>query len=238
MVAIAAAAFVAIFFFDVPFPLIVLGGRADRLRRRPGRAARLRAPAAATALGEPAVRGRRDRARRGRPPRTPAPNARAGRCASSASACCSGSRRCMALAADARPRTTSSAQIAVFFSKMAVVTFGGAYAVLAYVAQQAVETYGWLAARRDARRPRHGRDHARPADHGRSSSSASWAPIRDPGALQPAGRRHARRRAHHLGDLRALLPLDLPRRPLRRGAARQPGARAGRSPRSPPRSSA
>ncbi|MGK9167703.1 chromate efflux transporter [Inquilinus limosus] len=36
------------------------------------------------------------------------------------------------------------ADIAVFFSKMAVVTFGGAYAVLAYVAQQAVETYGWL----------------------------------------------------------------------------------------------
>ncbi len=36
-------------------------------------------------------------------------------------------------------------QLAVFFSKMAVVTFGGAYAVLAYVAQQAVETYGWLA---------------------------------------------------------------------------------------------
>jgi chromate transporter len=35
-------------------------------------------------------------------------------------------------------------EIAVFFSKMAVVTFGGAYAVLAYVAQQAVETYGWL----------------------------------------------------------------------------------------------
>jgi chromate transporter len=35
-------------------------------------------------------------------------------------------------------------EIAVFFSKMAVVTFGGAYAVLAYVAQQAVEHYGWL----------------------------------------------------------------------------------------------
>jgi chromate transporter len=31
-----------------------------------------------------------------------------------------------------------------FFSKMAVVTFGGAYAVLSYVAQQAVEVYGWL----------------------------------------------------------------------------------------------
>ena len=35
-------------------------------------------------------------------------------------------------------------QIAVFFSKMAMVTFGGAYAVLAYVAQQAVESYHWL----------------------------------------------------------------------------------------------
>jgi chromate transporter len=36
-------------------------------------------------------------------------------------------------------------QEGLFFSKMAVVTFGGAYAVLAYVAQQAVENYGWLA---------------------------------------------------------------------------------------------
>jgi chromate transporter len=35
-------------------------------------------------------------------------------------------------------------QEAAFFSKSAVVTFGGAYAVMAYVAQQAVETYGWL----------------------------------------------------------------------------------------------
>lgn len=37
-------------------------------------------------------------------------------------------------------------QIGGFFSLMAVVTFGGAYAVLAYVAQAAVETYGWLRA--------------------------------------------------------------------------------------------
>jgi len=35
-------------------------------------------------------------------------------------------------------------QIGAFFSKAAVVTFGGAYAVLAYIAQQAVHTYGWL----------------------------------------------------------------------------------------------
>ncbi|MFB0872079.1 MULTISPECIES: chromate efflux transporter [unclassified Sphingobium] len=35
-------------------------------------------------------------------------------------------------------------RIAGFFSQMAVVTFGGAYAVLAYVAQEAVDTFGWL----------------------------------------------------------------------------------------------
>ncbi|MEP6666834.1 MAG: chromate efflux transporter, partial [Nocardioidaceae bacterium] len=33
----------------------------------------------------------------------------------------------------------------LFFSGAALVTFGGAYAVLAYVAQKAVEVYGWLA---------------------------------------------------------------------------------------------
>jgi chromate transporter len=35
-------------------------------------------------------------------------------------------------------------QEGVFFSKTASVTFGGAYAVLAYVAQQAVGTFHWL----------------------------------------------------------------------------------------------
>jgi chromate transporter len=35
---------------------------------------------------------------------------------------------------------------AVFFTKAALVTFGGAYAVLPYVAQQAVEQHGWLTA--------------------------------------------------------------------------------------------
>ena len=38
------------------------------------------------------------------------------------------------------------AQLGWFFSKLAVVTFGGAYAVLAYMAQQVVENYGWLTA--------------------------------------------------------------------------------------------
>lgn len=36
------------------------------------------------------------------------------------------------------------AQIGAFFSQAALVTFGGAYAVLAYIAQQAVEHYAWL----------------------------------------------------------------------------------------------
>jgi chromate transporter len=35
-------------------------------------------------------------------------------------------------------------QIALFFSRLAIVTFGGAYAVLAYMAQAAVSGYGWL----------------------------------------------------------------------------------------------
>ena len=35
-------------------------------------------------------------------------------------------------------------RLSVFFSEVAVVSFGGAYAVLAYVAQQAVETHHWL----------------------------------------------------------------------------------------------
>jgi len=36
-------------------------------------------------------------------------------------------------------------QIGLFFSQLAVVTFGGAYSVLAYMAQEAVQNYGWLA---------------------------------------------------------------------------------------------
>jgi chromate transporter len=38
------------------------------------------------------------------------------------------------------------ADIGVFFSKLAVVSFGGAYALLSYMAQEAVETYRWMSA--------------------------------------------------------------------------------------------
>jgi chromate transporter len=37
-------------------------------------------------------------------------------------------------------------KIGSFFSQLAVVTFGGAYAVLAYMAQEAVQSFGWLSA--------------------------------------------------------------------------------------------
>ena len=51
----------------------------------------------------------------------------------------------VALAAVAFGRSSIFVDQGLFFSGAAVVTFGGAYAVLAYVAQQAVSVYGWLA---------------------------------------------------------------------------------------------
>jgi chromate transporter len=48
------------------------------------------------------------------------------------------------LAALAFGRSSIFVDQGVFFSGAAIVTFGGAYAVLAYVAQQAVDVYGWL----------------------------------------------------------------------------------------------
>jgi chromate transport protein ChrA len=43
-------------------------------------------------------------------------------------------------------RNHTVVQEGIFFSKVALVTFGGAYAVLPYVAQQAVQTHHWLSA--------------------------------------------------------------------------------------------
>ena len=48
------------------------------------------------------------------------------------------------LAVDLLFNGTILTEIALFFSKLAVVTFGGAYAVLAYMAQDVVVQYGWL----------------------------------------------------------------------------------------------
>jgi chromate transporter len=43
-------------------------------------------------------------------------------------------------------RAHVTTDISLFFSKLALVAFGGAYSLLAYMAQQAVEIYGWLTA--------------------------------------------------------------------------------------------
>ena len=58
------------------------------------------------------------------------------------------------------------AQIGLFFSKLAVVTFGGAYAVLAYMAQDVVQHFGWLERRRDGGWAGARRDDAGAADPG------------------------------------------------------------------------
>lgn len=52
----------------------------------------------------------------------------------------------VALAAVAFGQSHVLVDIGLFFSKLAVVSFGGAYALLAYMAQQAVETYHWMTA--------------------------------------------------------------------------------------------
>ncbi len=121
---IAAAAFVGIFFFALPFPLIVvLAGLLGFLSAGLGQRTAPREPVAEQPLG------RGDR-----------------RASLRIALVCLGLwlAPTAALLAVLGPEN-AFAQIGVFFSKMAVVTFGGAYAVLAYVGQQAVETYGWLA---------------------------------------------------------------------------------------------
>ncbi len=120
---IAAAAFVGIFFFALPFPLIVvLAGLLGFLGAALGQRADPKEPDAEVPIG------RADR-----------------RASLRAALVCLALwlAPTAALLALLGPDQVFS-QIAVFFSKMAVVTFGGAYAVLAYVGQQAVETYAWL----------------------------------------------------------------------------------------------
>lgn len=118
--ALAAAAFVAIFFFGVPFPLIVL---------------------AAAIFGF--LRGGS-----GAPGTTPEP-------ASSVPISQTVATTALWLVIWIVPLLGIAAwfgsshvlaQIGLFFSKLAVVTFGGAYAVLAYMAQDVVQHFGWLSA--------------------------------------------------------------------------------------------
>lgn len=138
MIALAAIAFVAIFFFGVPFPIIIIAagviGYAGAKSGRPEFA-----PAGHGHGGSNAVI---DSMLGEAVPEHVRPNAaRAIRVGALWLALWLIPVVALLLALG---QANVFSQIALFFSKMALVTFGGAYAVLAYVAQQAVEHYHWL----------------------------------------------------------------------------------------------
>jgi chromate transporter len=141
MIAIAVAAFIAIFFFAVPFPVIVItaavigyiGGRLNpTIFASEGHGeAKLTEDDVVDAA---AASGRLDHTK-------PSP----ARAAKVLFICLTLWLGPVAVLIAWLGLNNVFTQESLFFSKMAVVTFGGAYAVLAYVAQQAVTTYGWLA---------------------------------------------------------------------------------------------
>jgi chromate transporter len=117
--AIAGAAFTAIFFFGVPFPMIIA------LAALAGYVFSLLIPTPAPAPLD-------------------APPAPLSRTLKTAAIWLAVWILPLVAVSTALANTPVIADISRFFSKLAVVTFGGAYAVLAYMAQQAVETHGWL----------------------------------------------------------------------------------------------
>jgi chromate transporter len=141
MVALAAVAFMAIFFFDVPFPVVVLGAGAFGLvggHFRPeafptSAKAGTAASDAETVIGRLAASGGLAHTK---------PSAR--RALRVLGVCLVLWAAPLVGLAAAFGRASVFVSEGIFFSKAAVVTFGGAYAVLGYVAQRAVETYGWL----------------------------------------------------------------------------------------------
>jgi len=140
MVVVAAIAFIAIFCFAVPFPFVVLsaamfGFLGSRLYPQA-----FPEPKKVTAEGahETAI----DRmAAAGELAHTKPSTARAARVLVISLLLWWTPLLALSLALG---RQSVYVQEGVFFSGAAVVTFGGAYAVLAYIAQRAVETYGWL----------------------------------------------------------------------------------------------
>ena len=99
-------------------------------------------------------------------------------------------------------------QEGIFFSKAAMVTFGGAYSVLAYVAQQAVHHYGWI-------KPEQMLDGLGLAETTPGPLIMVTQFVGFMGAYQSPARPRSRHGGHHrradqyLGNLRSLLPLDL-----------------------------
>src|SRR5262249_9950106 len=139
MIALAAIAFVGIFFFNVPFPIIVFGAAIIGFAAASMGFAGFEANSGHAAKDKPALVD--DMLGEGIPEHARPTLARA--LTVSAIWLALWLVPVIALLATVGSANVFS-QIAVFFSKMAVVTFGGAYAVLAYVAQQAGGNYGWL----------------------------------------------------------------------------------------------
>src|SRR5262245_9207964 len=136
LVALAVLAFLAIFLLRVPFPAIVAAAGAVGFA-----AARLRPGWLPAAASPPTGATPADAVIDARLPHTRPSRRRALR----ALAVWGGLWLVPVLAlAVGLGRDAVFARIALFFSQAAVVTFGGAYAVLAYLAQEAVATYGWL----------------------------------------------------------------------------------------------
>ena len=127
LVALAGLAFVGIFFLDLPFPLIVAASAGIGYFVAKHSPALLGLKGGAQPVAEPIPDRWRQAARAGVWGLllwwTP-----------------------VAIAVLALGSTHVLVDIGIFFSKLAVVSFGGAYALLAYMAQQAVETYGWMTA--------------------------------------------------------------------------------------------
>ncbi len=140
MIALAAVSFIAIFFLEVPFPALIaaaaaigfIGGRVapERFAVMKGHGS---AKAAPTAV-QPILRDEHLTVVH--------PSWRRGLKISAL--CLTLWFGPLALMAWLFGPASTLTQEGVFFSKAAVVTFGGAYSVLAYIAQQAVEKYGWL----------------------------------------------------------------------------------------------
>ncbi|MFC4930090.1 chromate efflux transporter [Massilia sp. GCM10023247] len=143
---IALAAFIAIAFLGLPFPLVVLGAAlagivGSRLRPQAFQ------PASARAGGHGAPAAARQRALIDDDTPTPA-HARFSMRRLVLVVCAGLGIMAAAwlLLAAAGGTQATLAQMGWFFTKAALLTFGGAYAVLPYVVQGAVEHYGWLSA--------------------------------------------------------------------------------------------
>jgi chromate transporter len=144
MIWVAAGAFIALFFFDVPFPLVMLAAAiagiiganfAPEQFRTKGHAAQGGTSELSFAVDEAFARGELAHTQ-----------SASSRTALTVMVWLAIWLVPVAALALALGPSSVFTKLATFFSTMSVVTFGGAYAVLAYVAQEAVATYNWLTA--------------------------------------------------------------------------------------------